>query len=253
MQSTPLIIISALLGALLSAALSFAVRLVLDRRAQRDTERRLAYVYLVRVSELVAVDIVVRSVLKLYVSTDAQKSLTSTDGSYEPSHKICVMLADMLSKQTPEVLGKSPSTAALPHYLKSMLEVTAESRLPPDQLAKLPKEAVFACHQFQNHHRFVGTVVEMWIAFFEDGDSSWVNAEGIHDQWRAIARFTEQAHKVRTALVRYGAATPDQATKLLSAQVSEIHESVVAKFVDKPKLLAAVAAAQQEVQSVPAA
>lgn len=238
------VVISGLVGALLSGVLGFAVRLYLDKRAQLDAERRIAYVYLVRVSEFVAAEVVVRSAVKVFVPASSLGELGSLDGAFEPSHKVSALIAEALTKLPADEVATNPNYRVIPRLASVMLEAAAESRLSLEQLAKLPKDAVFACHQFQNYHRHVCQVVSMWAGFFERDERYWITAEGIHDQWRALTRFADQARAVRNALIRYGAATPAQATALLSSQVNEIHRTVVSKFEDKPKVLAAEQAAE---------
>ena len=243
MQS--IVIISGLVGALISAWLSFVVRLHLDKRAQREAERRLAYVYLVRVSELVAADVMIRSFVKVFVPADAAKELMSPDGAYEPSHKVSAFISEALAKRTPEEFKNNPDYLGVPRLINEMLAAAKDSRLSPEQLSKLPREAVFACHQFQKHHTYVCQVVSMWIGLFENGELCWFTPECIHDQWRALVQFAKHARSVRDALVLHGASTKAQADTLLSNQMKEMNESVMSKFLDKQKLIAAMTEVKQ--------
>lgn len=244
-------IISGLIGALVSGVLSFGVRLLLDKRAQREAERRIAYVYLVRVSELVAADIIIRSFIKVYVPEEAANDLASANDAYEPSHKVSALLAEALSKLTSEDITEDQNLRAIPRFAKTLLDAAKESRFSSEQLSKLPQEAVFACHRFQNYHQYVCQIINMWSDFFENNERYWVTPEGIHDQWRALVRFADHARVLRAALIRYGAATPEQASTLMSAQVKEMHENIASKMTDKPRLLAAAEAAKKAVDSEP--
>ena len=137
-----LALISGLIGALLSAALSYWVRAILAKRAQKEAERRVAYVHFVRISELVASETILTSMLKLMAGGQATDSLGARDGSFEPSHKASVILAEQIRQLTPEKLKETSGMAILPHLLKGLLDNAKELQLSTDQLSKLPKETV---------------------------------------------------------------------------------------------------------------
>lgn len=252
MQSIALI--SGLIGAIASAILGFGVRLFLDKRAQKDAERRLAFVYLVKVSDVVAADIAVRAVIKSLVPADALKELVdSTNGKFGPSHKISAMLAEALQKLTPEEVSSNSGYKAVPRFVKSQLESAKDFKLTSEQLSKLPQDAVFSSNRFQILHGHVMQTVEMWGALFENDERYWVTPEGIHDQWMSLVRFTDAARELRLALIRFGAADQKHATALLSKQVDALFEVVRTKWADQPKLVAAAADSQKAANSEPAA
>lgn len=242
-------LISGLIGALASAAFSFVVRLILDKRSQRYAERRLAYVYLVSVSEVIAADIIFRSYIKVIVPDRAAKDLISSAGSYEPSHKVCVMLADMFSKLTTEEIHSDPSYRAIPRVIKNLLDGVKESRLSTEQLSKLPREVIFAFHQFQGAQSIICQSIDVWREFVENGERFWITPEIIHEQWRALERFTSEAHLLHKALVDYGAATAEEAGRLLSKQVALMNEKIDSKWKDSPMLAAAAFVSKEAVLS----
>lgn len=241
MQSIALI--SGLIGALISAGLSYWVRASLDRRNLRDAEKRLAYVHFVRISELVAIDIVLRSFIKVYVTEDMLKELAAKDSTFEPSHKISVLLAKEIQKLTPEKLAEVPGLSIVPVFLKSQLEALSESKLSAEQLSKLPREAVLTYSLFLNYLSHLRGVVLLWTVFFEEKNASWVTPESIHDQWLSVTKFFEHARILRSVLLTTGAVTPAEASALLQKQVNAYNESILAKFRNQPKLQAAISEA----------
>jgi hypothetical protein len=241
MQSIALI--SGLIGALISAGLSYWIRASLDRRNLRDAEKRLAYVHFVRISELVAIDVVLRSFIKVYVTEDMVKELAAKDGTFEPSHKISVIIAKEIQKLTPEKLEEVPGLSMVPVFLKSQLEALSESKLSAEQLSKLPRETVLTYSLFLNYLSHLRGVVLLWTFFFEEKKATWATPESIHDQWLSVTKFFEQARILRSALLSTGAATPAEASALLQKQVSTYNESILAKFRHQPKLQAAISEA----------
>lgn len=236
MQSIPLI--SGLIGALLSEALSYWVRASLDRRNLRDAERRLAYVHFVRISELVAIDVVLRSFIKILVTEEMLKEFAVKEGIFEPSHKLSVLIAREIQKVTPERLEEVPELSMVPMFLKSQLEGLSESKLTAEQLSTLPREAVMTYSLFLNYLSHLRGILLLWTVFFEEKNPSWVTHESIHDQWLSITKFFEHARVLRSVLLKTGAATPAEAAALLEKQVSTYNESIFAKFRHKPKLQA---------------
>lgn len=238
MQSIALI--SGLIGALISAGLSYWVRAILDRRNLRDAEKRLAYVHFVRISDLVAVDIVLRSLIGVYVTEDILKELTSKARTFEPSHKISVLLAKEIQKLTPEKLEEVPGISMVPIFLKFQMEALSESKLSAEQLSKLPKEVVLTYSLFLDHLSHLRGVVLLWTAFFEEKNASWITPESIHDQWLSITRFFDYARILRSALFKAGAVTSAEGSGLLTKQVSTYHDIIFAKLQNQSKIQAAV-------------
>ena len=188
-------LISGLIGALISAGLSYWIRSYLDRRNLEDAERKLAYVYFVRISDLIAIEIVITSFIKNLVGDRAQETLASKDGSFEPSHKLCVLLANEIKKLTKEKIKETPGLSIVPIFLETQLEAMSESKLSAEQLSKLPKETVLNYSLFLNYLSHLRGVVVLWIAFFENQQMSWVTPEAIHDQWLAVQRLFDQARQ----------------------------------------------------------
>lgn len=238
-------LLSGLIGALISAGLSYWIRAKLDRRNLRDAEVRLAYVYFVKISEFVAIEVVVssliNSVIKVCGSERVQEELSSKDGSFEPSHKASALITHEIQKLTPEKIKETPSLSIIPVFLKSQLEAMSESKLSAEQLSKLPKETVLTYSLFLNYLSHLRGVILLWTIFFEQQNTSWVTPEAIHDQWLAVTRFFEYARKLRFALLSAGAASTSEASALLQNQVNTYNETILAKLKHQPKLQAAMA------------
>lgn len=239
-------LLSGLIGALLSAALSYGIRASLDKRALRHAESRLAYVHLVQISQLVAMEAVLTNYFRLLVGGRAGDTLTSKDGTFQPSHKISVLLAQQLQKSKPEKWKDEPGFSVVPVFLKSQLDSISDSKLTAEQLSKLPKESVLIYAQFLSYLSHVRGVVLLYVSFFEDEKPPLITAENLHDQWLTMKRFFDHAGKLRLALVSGGAASAIEAATLLQRQVALYNEQLVSKLQDKPKIDAALAQASSE-------
>ena len=237
-------LISGLIGALASGALAFGVRIYLDQRAQREAERRLAYVHLVSVTEYVAIEIAVVSYAKAYVSDDTVAKFRAEDGAYELPHAISAFLSEAILKTQP-IEGKHKSRIRhLSKYAATLLASENEVRLSPEQLSKLPRSLVVASYEFQAHHASVCLLVDLWVDMLGSEDRSWVTPSWFQDQWRSVVRFSQAARRLRDELILYGAATKEEGYRILLRRALAAHEMFAAQISDNSKLEAAQAVAK---------
>ncbi|SDG27152.1 hypothetical protein SAMN05216571_1084 [Onishia taeanensis] len=238
-------LISGLIGALISAALSYIVRIRLENRSKDIEQKKQAYVYLVRISEIIATHVVAKSFIKSMIDDEAKRRLSTAEEDFEASHAICALLAHHLKDVSDEKISEIGLKNA-PRYFTPLIDSTKESRLTTEQLSKLPKNTVYTCHQFQKSLDQILQLAAMWTSYIEDGDRLWVTPEGLYDHWTTLQRFIKQAQDTRISLVQYGAATPGEADKLLEKQVKEIDEAVSARFENSSPLAAAAKSLQEE-------
>ena len=238
-----LAIISGLIGALISAGLSYWIRAKLDRRNLRDAEVRLAYVYFVRISELMAFEVVCREFISKLSKTkefEFFNALLSTELSvFETSHLASVIVAKALHELTPEKIKGTPTLSAIPIILKIQLESIRESKLSAEQLSKLPKDTILAYSLFLNFLSPLQAITALWISSFEEQNVSWVTAEKIHEQWRAIVVLFEHAHILHATLISAGIASASEASALLQKQIDTFSECLLAGTKHKLKLQSA--------------
>lgn len=192
---------------------------------------------------MVAADLAVRTAIKAMVPADELKKISEPgSGQFEVSHKLSAMIAEGLQKISFEEIRAEQSYRAIPRFMNSQLETAKEVKLTSEQLSKLPRDVVFSCAKFQTQLTHVLQVVEMWGALFENDERYWVTPEGIHDQWMTVVRFVRAAQELRFALIRFGAASPEEARELLAKLTESGLEIVRTKWADKIKLDAALAA-----------
>lgn len=239
-------LISGLIGALLSAGLSYWIRSYLDKKTLQNSERALAYVHLVQVSHLVAMRTVITSYFKTLLGEKFMQTMTSKDGLYQPIHKAAVVFANLLKNSEPKKWKETAGVSILPVFFKSQLESISASKLTADQLAKLPRDAVLSYSQFLNSLSYVRGIVLIYISLVEDSQPPLITAENIFDQWTTINRFFEQAEKLRLALIKNGAATDNDAAMLLKAQMVTYSEQLLLRLKDQPQVAAALAEVSSE-------
>jgi hypothetical protein len=194
---------------------------------------------LVRTSALLAAETVIRVFLQRLLPSDTREFFEISSANYDASHRVSAIVAFILNHPLGEGLAKDPKFGFVPRQVARMLEDARESRLSPDQLAKLPREAIVAFDYFQAEHAQMCQIASLWSDYFERSERSWMNSEAVHGQWRSLQRFIEQAKAVRAILVKHGAATSRESEKLFASQISTLKLGVMAGLSDKPKLAAA--------------
>jgi len=237
---------SGLIGALISSGLSYFIRANLDRRNLKEAESRITYVHFVKISEIVAIDAVIKIFVKAYATEDLKAAMKDKDGLFEPSHAICVVLAQQIQKQTPENIKATPGISFVTVYLKSLLESISESKLSTEQLSKLPRETVLNYSSFLSYLSHLQGIILLWSNFIEEPNTEWVTAEAIHDQWLSITKFFEHARILHSSLQRAGSITNNEANVLIRKQSNIMTERYFSKLKHKPKLDAALADANKK-------
>jgi hypothetical protein len=239
MQLTNLI--SGLIGALLTAALSGLIRLWLDARAQDLAERRLAYVYLTRVVEVLAAAEVIRKIIPLFVPENVKNEWESNNKDFKPSHKICTQISLKLIGAQKAKLNDTSDLRVIPRWVKALMESSKDIKLTPEQLSRLPRDVTYASNQFQKAYLNYIQVVELWAAFVENDECYWVTPEGIHDQWVCLVNFVQYSRKLSNALIKAGAASLREASELQDNLMSDLLAKILSKWSDKQQLAAALA------------
>lgn len=187
-------------------------------------------------------DIVTRVIVKSLVPPRAITELQAENDAYSPSHKVSAMLAEMLKSIPLETVRADPTYRTIPRFARAQIESAKDVKLSPEQLSKLPPEVIFDSNRYITQHGHMMQVIEMWGAFFEHGENTWLSPEGIHEQWLTLVRYVDSAKQLRSALIAAGAATSAEAAQLLKRHQNQLLEVIAQKWQNQPKLAAAAAA-----------
>lgn len=241
MQTTSLIasLIAGLTGALISAAFSFGIRWYLDGRAQKIAEKKIAYVHFVAVSEVVAMEILVKKHFDALGVTEKYGGLRDPKGAFEPSHKASVLLSAAIMQASPDRLRYPEGHSFDPRLMRRIQDGLKQSQLTAEQVSKLPKETIIATIAFQSSVAQLAGYVDQWTDLLETGARDWVNPGRVHEHWLAIIRFVASARALRSAMVSAGVVTGDEANALLLQQLAVQAKSGFGSTLDAPGLEAA--------------
>jgi hypothetical protein len=240
---------SGLIGAIITAILNYIVRLLISKRDQKSNEKKMAYVYLVKISELIAIEILVRRIVEAYAKAfaeDINSLKKSADGKFEMSHGICAAIAKAIDEVSDDKLKELNEYRAAFEIYREILEKAVDFKLPIDVLSKLPKQAIQHYSHFESQASSIKYIFKCWAEFIEKGNKTLLKADFIYGQWLSIKFLFDAAHVVRAALIKYGRISNNEAISLLSAQIQRAKEISHASLSSQSKIKEALSAIEND-------
>lgn len=232
-------LLAGLIGALISAGLSLIVRWFMDHRAQLQAERRIGYVHVVAVSEVLAMERLLRTYLDALGITEKFGKLGDSGGKFEASHRASVLIADAIKNAPPDTLRFPDGQAVDPRQLKRMLEALQQSKLGTDVLSRFPRGTIQLALRLQSCEEQVSAGLGLWLATINDDDRTWVSPKAIYEQWTAIGRLVDTARALRLAMIEAGVLDAAEAAALLKSQTQHLARFAFAGLLAERQLASA--------------
>ena len=246
-------ITAGLIGAAATAFFSFEVQNALAIRRRTEEEQRRAYVYLARVTSVVAMADLVVKMTKLLgepylkVASTIAPPLRAPDGAYEPAHAICTAFAAAMRDGD-----------AIDPQMRPVIELGLESlkpifdfRIPTSELAALPRNAVGAYSAFAEHASHTMGIIDLIKAGATSGNLAFLTAETLYSSFVTLTKLVDSARNLQTAPMRYGAITPQDGFALYKGHFERYRETLVAQVINAPKLAAATEALRKVSAAAP--
>jgi len=237
-------ITAGLIGAVATAFLSFKVQNALAKRRRTEDEQRRAYVYLARVTSVVAMADLVVKLTKIWgepllkgTSTIAPP-LKAPDGGYEPAHAICTALAAVLKDGNAVDPQMRPGVEMGLEGLKPLFDF----RIPTGELAALPRDAIGAYSAFAEHASHTMGIIDMVKVGATSGNLTFLTAETLYSSFITLTKLADSARTLQSALMRFGAITPQDGFALYKGHFERYHDTLMAQIINAPKLAAAAEA-----------
>lgn len=215
-------ILSGLIGALVTAILNYLIQILISKRDQKLNEKKLAYVYLVKISELIVIEVFVKRIVKAHVeayTADINSLKKSADGKFEISHGICATIAKIIADLSVEKLKKLNEYRSVLEIFRDIPETMIDFKLPIEVLSQLPNQAIQHYSYLESQTSTLKYIFKSWSEFIEKGNRIFLSADLLYAQWLNIKFLFEAAHVVRAALIKYGGISNKEAVNLLSAQI----------------------------------
>jgi hypothetical protein len=255
MNQQPLItLLVAFFGALIAAGLSYIVRRILDDKALRRAEKRLAYVHFVHLSDMVALQIGLKSIVQASLPSNISYGFPQGE-HFTLSHILFNKAAAELKKiNLGEKFRELPISTLLSLVIDQQIEKLSHSQLSLEQLSKLPEQSVKEYLQFSKSLGEMTSLLTYIKAIFEDDsklqrDLNWLTPEALSGFWKLLERFTTRTQKARNILGLLAAVSPTASSALLKEQLELVNNQVFDAMAQKTALIAAASAiAQAEIE-----
>lgn len=235
-------LVAGLIGAITSSALGFFARWYLDHRAKQQAEQQAAYVHLVAITEVVALDCVLRALLSTHFYPARVEALKTNGENFEASHAASVLIHEALSKLSPDQIAKRDDVRFFARILRRIIEDWKSRVIESSELVSLPREVVATYRIFSIADRNLRQCAEFWLDLAEHGQGTWFAAETIHQHWLLLRSYMKTANKLRVGLRQASAISHYQMDALFWSMADRMLDDLMFAYVDRPKLEAARAA-----------
>lgn len=243
-QSILITLLTAFVGALIAAGLSYLVRKTLDEKALVRTEKRLAYVQFVHLSDMIALQIAIKSYFQITVPASMISALPRGD-DFNLSHVLFKMATNYIQKiDVKEKLKDLPVGGAFSLVVEQQIESLQQLQLSPEQLSKLPERAVKEYQQFSKSLSEIKTFLTFVTRVFENDSKflnnlEWFTAEFLSNQWQVIERFIDRSRKARSILGALAGVSQEASAALLKEQLEIANKQIIDTMKHKTSLAAA--------------
>jgi hypothetical protein len=211
-------IFGALISAVFGAFGGGLIRFFLDKYSQYKSERKLAYVHLLKVNLLLAA--YTSSKAKFDELIDPLKS-TFRQEEIEKEFQVPLILHEVLSKNSANFLFKESGTKTLVSAVKIFMQNLEDLKIPPNELTKLPQKVCLFYTDFLIYRTSLREAAELWLTYFEHGKNEWISSELLLYHKHLFKRFFTTAIRLQLGLAKHSSISSAKAQELLRVQVCE--------------------------------
>jgi hypothetical protein len=238
MSSTPIVaIMSGLIGALVSAYLSYVVRLRAKNREDADERKRLAHVNFLLLTNAVAADFFVKD-----FSDRMMEAFNIKVEGYGLSHAAATFLATRFAQMKPEDL--SHAQMLLKPVIHSVIGSMENFEIRQSALGRMQEVAVYTYFRYQTTMIRLKIALDLLDTAFEKGDPKFLDAPIIHGVFRAYREYADAAGILRAALLKSAGLSNEYSIKCLNRSFVAIKADIAASFEHNTKVELAKKAAE---------
>ncbi|MEH6534575.1 MAG: hypothetical protein V7735_25030 [Photobacterium frigidiphilum] len=224
-------ILSGLIGASIAAYFNYRIRLSLLEKANRDSERKLAYVYVVQLSQYLAIKFLIENFL--------EKALEHLDeplpeGEFELTHAASIYIEDALSNIDDDFFDKVDS---IDKMIDQMMEGFNNTYLSNEQQANLPKQTILFYQRYEHYLKSTAVSFKFFKACLSNKKLfDMVNAKQINSSIETVKSLFDAAGLLRAAMAEYGGIGSKESTYILEQQYEFLRKNVANEFEHDKKL-----------------
>jgi hypothetical protein len=241
-------LISAIIGGFITAAFTYLIHILLLKRSEKRGQERMALLYLVRISQIVAIRKALESVYKEEIDTIKEQikglEIIKGKGTDYALHLICVGFTIALQNNSKVLdITSNPDMRRGLNILKSLLDKDRYLGYKIDDqiLSNLPSDAILKYHFFIDLISSISSTLSQWISAIESNDFSLLDANTLFQQIMSFKKVVDNAEALRSSLIIKARIRRKKAAGILAEQLGyyarematfEKHKKIIGIFKD---------------------
>lgn len=224
-------ILSGLFGALISAFLSFKVRVIAQNKMKKDLEHRIAYVYVSQLSFLVAANARLQS---FFEKIEARVDTPIPDNEFTFSHAISIIFEEVIRESDCSTYDNIVGFEAL---VELHIDNLTKTYLTYEQQAELPKDALIFYQHYEKKLKSVVVIIKQFSSYLSDKKQFLkLDATQIYQAIENIKQFLDSAGVLRAAMIKFGKINQAEANLILEQQLQAIEKDILVAGKNKEQL-----------------
>ena len=201
-------LISAIIGGFITAAFTYLIHILLFKRSEKRGQERMALLYLIRISQILAIRKAVESVYKEEI--DAFKEQIKGQGIIKGKemdyalHLICLGFTEAIqNKSKLSDIISNPDIRRVLSNVKSLLDKDTHLgyKIDDEILSNLPSDAILKYHFFIDLISSISNTFSQWISAIESKDFSLLDANTLFQQIMSFKKVADNAEILRSSLI----------------------------------------------------
>jgi hypothetical protein len=189
-QTFAVALVSGLIGALLSAYLSYVVRLKAKEREDADERKRLARMYFLQLTDTVSTYLYAENITKVVVN-----SAGAADNVNALSMRVCREIAKTINSMSVEDVAKA-QVGAKP-LLKVLRDSFGDLNVATEDICRMDEVAIFSYHRHRSAIARLNATLVSFEAMLDIGDPKLLDAAGVYSLFFAYKTYAETAGILR--------------------------------------------------------
>lgn len=243
-------LVSGLTGALITAIFNYIVNVKIANRNRRIEQQKLAFLYLVRLSNILALELVIKYISSAFEGT-IQKVVSILEiekTEIEMSNTAFVVITEGIKKLVKDGGKEYESFKMFINYFKTLSTDLFGYELPDQLLSQFPKVAVI------EYDFLVGRLKDIRASFynlsisFEDKKPELIEPQSISLLWNSARKIPQLAKNFRDYLVIETKLDKKFASEITNRQAKELYEGIRIGILQKEQLEQASKWLQEKIQ-----
>ena len=196
------------------------INIKLAKREQKRKEQRVAYVYLVRISQSVSLEISLRQYYSVKIK-NAFKEMPRDISKPSFPYEFCVVIAEVL-KNEPDAIETIKTFYSFFEMAERIFDQTYNNfKIPDDLLAQFHRDAIVYYDRFIGNIFGVNTAIGQWLYWAKTGDTKLIRDETLYAHYLSLKVLVETLHKFYDVLKTKAGISNKKADELLKKQKEE--------------------------------